>query len=165
MSDILCVYYSRTGNTRRAIKEIATELDAEVVAISDEQNRDGWRGYMKSGMDAMRKSTHPLRPFTTEKPIEEYKMVIIGTPVWAGRCSSPIRGFLKRRGLEINKAAYVLTRDGNRRCESVYDQMDQYIAGESRLFGVSLQPGSEGYSFWQNQFVRDVQRYLEQENA
>ena len=23
MSDILCIYYSRTGNTRRAMKEIA----------------------------------------------------------------------------------------------------------------------------------------------
>ncbi len=165
MSDILCVYYSRTGNTRRAIKEIAMELDAEVVAISDEQNRAGWRGYMKCGMDAMRKSTHPLRPFETAKPIEEYKLVIIGTPVWAGRCASPIRGFLKRRGLEVTKVAYVLTRDGNRRCEAVYDQMDQYVAGKKHLFGVSLRPKSEGYNFWQDQFIRDVQRYMEQGNA
>ena len=165
MSDILCIYYSRTGNTRRAIKEIALEVDAEVVAISDEQNRDGWRGYIRSGMDAMRKSTHPLRPFTTEKPIEEYKLVIIGTPVWAGRCASPVRGFLKRRGLEVTNAAYVLTRSGNRRCEAVYEQMDHYIAGKKHLFAVSLRPKSQGYSFWQGQFIRDVQRYMEQGNA
>ena len=35
MSDILCIYYSRTGNTRRAVKEIAEALDAEIVAITD----------------------------------------------------------------------------------------------------------------------------------
>ena len=28
MSDILCIYYSRTGSTRRAVKEIAEALDA-----------------------------------------------------------------------------------------------------------------------------------------
>ena len=29
MSDILCIYYSRTGHTRRAVKEIAEALDAD----------------------------------------------------------------------------------------------------------------------------------------
>ena len=164
MSDILCLYYSRTGNTRRAMKEIANALDAEMVAISDEQNRDGWRGYIHCGMDAMKKSTHPLRPFETEKPIEEYKLVIVGTPVWAGRCASPIRGLLKRRGLEMHKVAYVLTRSGGRRCEAVYAQMDLYTK-EKHLFGVSLKPESEGYNFWRDQFVGDVQRYLEQDHA
>ena len=164
MSDILCLYYSRTGNTRRAIKEIATALDAEVVAISDEQDRDGWRGYIHCGMDAMRKSTHPLRPFETEKPIEDYKLVIVGTPVWAGRCASPIRGLLNRRGLEMHKVAYVLTRSGNRRCEAVYAQMDLYTK-EKHLFEVSLKPKSEGYNFWRDQFVGDIQRYMEQNDA
>ena len=164
MSDVLCLYYSRTGNTRRAIKEIARELDAEVVAISDEQTRDGWRGYIHCGMDAMRKTTHPLRPFRTEKPIEEYKLVIVGTPVWAGRCASPIRGLLKRRGLEMHTVAYVLTRSGERRCETVYAQMDRYTK-KNHLFGVSLQPESEGYNFWRDQFIGEAQRYLEQSHA
>ena len=54
MSDILCIYYSRTGNTRRAVKAIAADLGAEIVAISDEEERGGWRGYISCGMDAMR---------------------------------------------------------------------------------------------------------------
>ena len=33
MSDILCIYYSRTGHTRRAVKEIAEALGAEITAI------------------------------------------------------------------------------------------------------------------------------------
>ena len=164
MSDILCIYYSRSGHTRRAMKRIAIALDAELVAISDQQNRNGWRGYIRCGLDAMKKSTHPLRPFETEKPIEEYKMVIVGTPVWAGRCASPIRGLLKRRGMEMHQVAYVLTRNGNQRCEAVYEQMDLYTK-EKHLFGVSLQPGSEGYEFWRDQFVGDIQRYLGQNNA
>ena len=62
MSDILCIYYSRTGNTRRAMKEIAEALDAEIVSITDGELREGWQGYLKAGLQAMRRSTRPLGP-------------------------------------------------------------------------------------------------------
>lgn len=39
MSDILCIYYSRTGHTRRAVKEIAEALGAEITAITDDCDR------------------------------------------------------------------------------------------------------------------------------
>ena len=157
MSDILCIYYSRTGNTRRAVKEIAEALDAEIVAITDGRDRSGWKGYLRSGMDAMKLSTKPLNPFETARPLEEYRLVIVGSPVWAG----PIRSLLKRRGLELHRVAYVVTRSTEQRSEEVYDQMDLYTA-EKRLFAVSLRPGSEGYEFWRNDFVQNVQRWLEQ---
>ena len=88
MSDILCIYYSRTGNTRRAVKAIAADLGAEIVAIDDGADRNGWRGRLRAGKDAMRRTTAPLKPFTTQRNIEDYKLVIVGTPVWGGRCSS-----------------------------------------------------------------------------
>lgn len=76
MSDILCIYYSRTGHTRRAVKEIAEALDAEIVAITDGRDRSGWKGYLRSGMDAMKLSTKPLNPFETARPLEEYRLVM-----------------------------------------------------------------------------------------
>ena len=44
MSDILCIYYSRTGNTKKAVEKIARELDAEVLELRDGVDRSGWRG-------------------------------------------------------------------------------------------------------------------------
>ena len=160
MSKVLCLYYSRTGHTRRAIKEIAEALNAEVVSIGDGVDRSGWRGYLRSGRDAMRHATHPPIPYETELPLGDYDLVILGTPVWAGRCSSPIRGLLKRRGKEMERVAYVLTREGSSRCEAVYEQMDLYT-GCKHLFEVSLRPESEGYAFWRDQFIHDAQVYLE----
>ena len=162
MSDVLCIYYSFSGNTRRAMKEIAQQLDAEIVAIDDGADRNGFSGFMSAGRDAMRRSTAPLKPFTTDKPIEEYKMVIVGSPVWAGRCSSVIRGFLKRRGKEPRRVAYIITRESDeRRYEEVYDQMDQYTA-KPRLCANSLRVGYVGYEFWRDKFVADVKAFLEQ---
>ena len=163
MSHILCIYYSRTGHTRRAIKEIAEALDAEVTAITDDTDRSGWRGYIRCGMDAMKTSTKPLQPFRTEKPLEEYKLVIVGSPVWAGRCASPVRALLKRRGLEMGSVAYVVTRSTAQRSEEVYDQMDMYT-GSAHKLAVSLRPGSEGYEFWRNDFIQNVRRWLDEQH-
>ena len=161
MSDILCIYYSRTGHTWNAVCEIADALDAETVQITDDRDRSGWRGYIRCGMDAMRTSTRPLKPFETERPLDRYKLIIVGSPVWGGRMAAPVRALLKRRGLEMKNVAYVVTRSTTQRSEEVYDQMDLYTA-EKRLFAVSLRPDSEGYEFWRNDFIQNVQRWLEQ---
>lgn len=122
MSDILCLYYSRSGNTRQTMAEIAEALEAELVEFTDGVDRQGRKGYFRSGLDAMRRSTHPLEKFETAKPLEEYRLVILGSPVWAGRCASPVRGLLKRRGQELSRVAYVLTRGSDKRYEEVYQR-------------------------------------------
>ena len=47
MSDILCIYYSRTGNTKKAMEEIAAALDAELAELRDNADRSGWRGWLR----------------------------------------------------------------------------------------------------------------------
>ena len=160
MRDILCMYYSRTGATRQAMTEIAQALDAELVELTDGVDRQGARGYLRSGMDAMRRATLPLAPYETERPLSEYRLVILGTPVWAGRCASPVRALLKRRGLELERVAYVLTRKSSRKYEEIYEQMDQYTA-RPHLLEVSLRPGAVGYEFWRDKLVGEVRRYLD----
>ena len=155
MSDILCIYYSRSGNTKKAMEEIAAALDAELVEITDGVNRSGTSGWLRSGMDAMRKHTDPLMPFETERPLQEYHLVVVGSPVWAGRCSSVMRGFLKRHGLELNNVAYVLTRGSEHKDEDIFDQMDLYTA-RPRLAGASIRVDSVGYHFWRDQFLNEL---------
>ena len=159
MKDVLCIYYSRTGKTKKAMEEIAAALDAELVAITDGQDRTGFKGFMLSGMEAMRKSTRPLQPFTTERALEDYRVVVVGTPVWAGRCSSVVRALLKRRGLEMKNVAYVITRDSERRYEEIYDQMDQYVA-KPRIAARSLRVDTVGYEFWRDKLVQEVKAFL-----
>ena len=95
MRDVLCIYYSRTGNTKRVMETIAKEMDAELLALTDGVERSGLRGWLRSGMDAMRKDCPDVLPFETERKLENYRLVIVGTPVWAGRCSAVMRAFLR----------------------------------------------------------------------
>ena len=132
MSNILCMYYSRTGNTKKAMEEIAQDLGAELVELRDDVVRSGWKGFLRCGMDAMGKSTAPLCPYETKKPLDAYDLVILGTPVWAGRCSSIVRTFLKEHGGELKNVAYVATRASESKHESVFKQMDLYTSRPMR---------------------------------
>lgn len=161
MSNILCIYYSRTGNTKKAMEEIAQALDAELVEITDGVDRGGTSGWLRSGLDAMRRTTEPLKPFETARPLHEYRLVIVGTPVWAGRCSSVARSFLRKYGKKLTSAAYVVTRGSEKRDEGIYDQMDRYVPAGHRA-AVSLRSGSVGYTFWQEEFLRQVREVLNQ---
>ena len=159
MHDILCIYFSRSGNTRAAAEQIAAALDAELAEITDAQDRSGLKGYFRSGLDAMRRTVQPIDPLQTERPLTDYRLVILASPVWAGRCASPVRALLKEHGGELPRVGYVLTRAGSRKYEEIYGQMDRYLPAEHQL-AVSLRPGSEGYDFWLGDFVQNVQRLL-----
>lgn len=159
MSDVLCIYYSRTGKTKQAMEEIGEALGAEVVRIKDAVPRRGWLGWLRCGMDAMRSDTAPVEEISTKLHLENYRLVIIGTPVWAGRCSAVIRSFLKEHGGKLRRTAYVVTRGSEGRFEEIYRQMDLYTAQPHKL-AASLRVNSVGYHFWRDDFVRHVQDYL-----
>ena len=135
MSDILCIYYSRTGNTKKAMEEIAAALDAELAELRD-------------------------NALETARPLGDYRLVILGTPVWAGRSSAVMRSFLKDRGGEIRNAAYVLTRSSGSQYQEVYRQMDLCVPA-GHLAAVSLRSGDVGWAFWQEEFLRQVRAFLE----
>ena len=137
MSDILCIYYSRTGNTKKAMEEIAAALDAELAELRDN-----------------------AAPLETARPLGDYRLVILGTPVWAGRSSAVMRSFLKDRGGEIRNAAYVLTRSSGSQYQEVYRQMDLCVPA-GHLAAVSLRSGDVGWAFWQEEFLRQVRAFLE----
>lgn len=161
MSDILCMYYSRTGNTRKAMEELAAELGAEIVPLTDAVDRGGWKGLIRCGMDAMRQTLEPVSRFETEYPLEDYRLVILGTPIWAGRCCSVVRSFLKEYGGRLNAVSFVALRGSEGKFEEVYAQMDRYLARPHKT-AVSLRSGSVGYRFWQEEFLRQTRVYLEE---
>ena len=161
MADVLCMYYSRTGNTKQTMQEIAETLNAELVEIQDGVDRSGWSGWLRSGLDAVRRTTRRTKTLKTERKLSAYRLVIIGTPVWAGRCSSVARGFLTEYGKELQNAAYVLLRGSEDRNEEIFEQMDMYTPC-GHVAAVSLRRGSVGYAFWSEEFMRQVQEFLNQ---
>ena len=160
--DILCICYSRTGKTKEAMERVARELDAELVFLSDHIKRTGLLGFFRCGLDAMSKRTSAPILEETKRHLHRYRLVILGTPVWAGRCSSVMRAFLKRHGEEIENAAYLITHKSEETYTDVFRQMDRYIRKE-HIAEASLCPDAVGYEFWLDQFFKNCIAFLESE--
>ena len=155
MPNILCVYYSRTGTTEKLMQEIAQELKCEIFKLDDGIDRSGLRGWLRSGLQAMARRLPAVKPLETNLPLSIYDLVIIGNPVWAGRCSSPVRSFLVEYGGELRQVAYVITRSSDLRYEEVFDQMDLYVP-TPRVSAVTIRPNTVGSTFWRDEFLISI---------
>ena len=155
MPYILCVYYSRTGNTEKLVREIAQELQCECVRLDDGVDRSGLAGWLRSGMQAMARQVPEVQDIKTVLPLSAYDLVVIGTPVWAGRCSAPVRSFLKKYGQHLRRAAYLITRGSDVRYEEVFEQMDLYVPSP-HVHAVSIRPKAVGSTFWRDEFLSAI---------
>ncbi len=104
---VLVTYYSRTGNTRRVARRIARDLDADVEEIEDATDRSGVIGFMRGGKDALFHNTTKMGEL--EKTPEEYDLVVVGTPVWAGTMCPAVRSWLQRFSGQLPRSAFFLT--------------------------------------------------------
>ena len=155
MPYILCVYYSRTGHTEKLVREIAQELKCECVKLDDGVDRSGLRGWLRSGMQAMARQVPDVGEIKTVLPLNAYDLVVIGTPVWAGRCSAPVRSFLKKYGKQLRRVAYLVTRGSDVRYEEGFEQMDLYVTAP-HVHAVTIRPQTVGSTFWRDEFVSAI---------
>ena len=103
----LVVYYSLTGNTKSLAENISKSLNCDIEEIIDKKNRRGFFGFLAAGRDAFLKRITEID--NIKKDPKNYDMVIIGTPVWAGKITPAIRTYLLNNKDKIKKFAFFTT--------------------------------------------------------
>lgn len=121
---ILVVYYSRTGITRNVAESLAVRLDADLSPIEESDSRSGVRGWLRSALEARRGALPPLLPARHDPA--KYDLVVVGTPVWFGRVSSPVRSYLRANREHIRRAAFFCTM-GGRGAERAFEEMTEAL--------------------------------------
>jgi flavodoxin len=111
MRQALVIYFSRTGRTRRIALEIARALDAESEQIEESRSRLGFFGYWRSGREAYRELPAPIAPCTHDPA--SYELVVLGTPIWAGKMSSPLRAYIDAHAGSFRRVAFFCTHGGS----------------------------------------------------
>jgi flavodoxin len=107
----LIVYYSRTGTTKKAAEAIAKTLKAGIEEIVDMKKRSGWQNYLSSGRDALRKKLTEIRPIKNNP--KNYDMIILGTPIWAGRMAPAVRTYISQNKKAFKRVAFFCTMGGS----------------------------------------------------
>ena len=97
----ILVYYSMSGNTDWAAREIAARLSADLLRIVPETAYPdkGFKKFFWGGKSAVMAETPALRPYAFDAG--SYEQVILGFPVWAGNLTPPLRTFLRDNGAAL----------------------------------------------------------------
>ncbi len=93
--DRIVIYYSMSGNTDFAAREIAARLGAALLRIEPERSYPdrGFKKFLWGGKSAVMAEMPPLRPY--DFAAADYDQVIFGFPVWAGNVTPPLRTFIR----------------------------------------------------------------------
>ena len=95
----LIVYFSLEGNTAYIADELARRLEADTLRLVPREayHTGGFKKYFWGGKSAVMSEAPELEPYDVDPA--GYDLIILGTPVWAGRCAPPLRTFLARHSL------------------------------------------------------------------
>ena len=116
---ILMAFYSWTGTTRKAAEYVAGELGCGIEEILDEKPRKGLLGWLRSGMEGVRRMLPPIQE--TKKDPSAYDIVILGTPWWGGKMSSPLRSYIAKNRDRFRQVAFLITSGGEDLGQGVAD--------------------------------------------
>jgi len=150
---ILVVYYSLTGNTKKIGEEITKRLNAEIEEIIDKKKRTGFLGFLRSGYEALFKRMTDIE--TTSKNHNEYDLIIVGSPVWAGSLSSPVRTYLSLYKDKMKNLAFFATYGMSQ--GKVFKQMEEISKSPIKTFGISEKEIKSGvYSGRVEEFTKEL---------
>ena len=127
---IVVVYYSLTGNAEYVADLIAKNINADVIRLmpKKEMPNKGFKKYYWGGKSAVMKETPELNDCNE---VDSYDYIIIGTPVWAGTFTPPIRTFIKENKdiLKNKKIAIFITYSGMGALKTI-DKIKNYLGKE-----------------------------------
>lgn len=130
--DILVVYFSRMGYTKKIAYEEANKTGADIIEIKSTERTENTLGFWWCGRYGMHKWNMPIEDINID--IKSYKKIIIVSPIWVFSVSAPIRNFCYKYSKEINKVEYIFTHFMNVGFENVADEVDQILNQKREKF-------------------------------
>ena len=127
----LVVFYSLEGHTKELANAIAKVAGADIleVKMKKEVPKKGFMRYVKGGGQVVRKIEPEIYPLELDP--QEYDVLFIGTPVWAGSYASPLRSFFSIVDLQGKRVALFAGHRGGK--GKVFQHFRESLAGNEVL--------------------------------
>ena len=95
----IIVYYSLDGNTKIAAASLANLIGADICPIQPVKSiasagKPTFRTLMQGGGQVTFGLCPKIQEFSAD--LSQYDRIVLGTPVWAGKCASFVRTFAKK---------------------------------------------------------------------
>lgn len=90
----ICIYHTRSGISKEIALQIANEIGAEIMSVSDGKEYKGFFGYIAAAILGLKKKLPTILLSKSECSLEEYDKVVIIAPIWCENVSPVMRAFL-----------------------------------------------------------------------
>ena len=137
----LIAFYSLSGNTRRIADAIVGAVGGEMLEIKTKKgipNR-GFAKFFWGGKQVVKKETPDLLPL--EKNPNNYDLVFLGTPVWAGNFTPAVRSFMAAAKLQNKKIALFCVHGGDDPGQTLVNLKEE-LAGNEIVGKIDFQMGA-----------------------
>ncbi|MBN7774379.1 flavodoxin family protein [Clostridium aminobutyricum] len=134
----IIVYYSLEGNCKLIAEAVAQEIGAETLELKPKKDipTSGPLKYLLGGRSAIRKE-QPELTNTDLGIVNNYDLIIVGTPVWAATFAPAIRSFSDAVHLQDKKMAFFACSGGGPTTKCI-EHMKTVFNGNSFLSDISF---------------------------
>lgn len=121
------VYFSLEGNTKYVAEKIAKLLNADMVQLIPVKEYPTGKvsKFFWGGKSATLKEIPKLEAYHFDS--QNYDLVLLGTPIWAGTFAPPLRTFIRENKLTGKKVA-LFACSGGGSAEKCFDQLEKEIS-------------------------------------
>lgn len=109
----IIIYFSLEGNTKFVAEKINKQTDARILRLNPLKDYPTGKvsKFFWGGKSVVFGDKPKLESYHFDK--EDYDVIIIGTPIWAGSYTPPIKTFLSENDLSGKKIALFVCQQGN----------------------------------------------------
>lgn len=131
-NDLLVVYFSRMGYTKKIAYEMANNTGADILEIKAKERITGSIGFWWCGRFGMHKWGMPIEEMQID--FSKYPSVTICSPIWVFNICAPIREFCKINAGKIKNVNYVVNHFMNCKFEKTKVEMDTLLKTKHNSF-------------------------------
>jgi len=137
----LVAYYSRTGNTAVLAEKIANKTGADIFKIETIDANHYPADYNQTTKIAQDEiNNDAVVAINTSPDLTEYETIFIGTPVWWGTVSTPVKSFLRANDMNGKTIVPFVTHGGGG-AGNTFTDITTASNGANSLSGLAVSGG------------------------
>ena len=130
-TDVVVIYYSRSGNTEAMAREIARRFEADLIRLTADSYTLDFKGWINANIDAWNQYPAVIAPETID--ISSYKLIILGSPIWYFRPAPPLWTFVEKNNFQGKSVVLFNTFNSRFKSEQI-DEFRQLITNRGGKF-------------------------------
>lgn len=155
----LVVYFSFDGNTKFIAEKIAETINADIIELKTGKKypTEGFWKYFRGGKSVI----FGEKPQLTNNSIDlnRYETILIGTPVWAGSYTPPIKSFVRQYKIQGKRIALFASHGGGG-AEKCFAKLKEALPGNKFIGEIAFAEPKKNSEDSSNKAIRWATDFL-----